>query len=567
MQKTFLFWLTALVAAIAVPVAFAGASAAPGNGELAFTVQFDTEQLFSVRPNVSKPQRLTTDLAVNYQPVASPDGRRIAFSRGLEGRSDIFVMNRDGSGLVNLTHHAGDDYDPMWSRDGRRIAFTSHRTGDDETHVMNADGTGVRRVTRSRGDDENPTWLPDGRRLVVSSVRGGNKRSQIYVVTIATGRSVRLTNDKYYDDWPQVSPNGRWIAYTRDKRRFGSGDIVVMRSDGSGTKAIVRDPGDDWYPSWSPDSRRLVYVHSYGLYVVDRDGRHNRRLEPHADGGGPYWSSDGTIYFDNSDDRNPEIAVAASDGGGFRLLTEAADDEDVEASWSPDGTRLLYQSDRTGDDEIWLMQGDGSGKRNITQAPRAADRLPAWSPDGTKIAFTSDRGPAHNDDEIVVMNSDGSDQTSISRSPSDDYEPSWSPDGRRVAFARTSGETADIWVMDADGGNQVRLTTNSARDDEPNWSPDGSKILFASTRTGLSSVWVMNPDGSDQHLLVRSGEIDSEPSWSPDGREIVFDRWTKDGIDVFVANADGSDERLVGPGCVGKCENVYPPDPSWQPLR
>lgn len=121
--------------------------------------------------------------------------------------------------------------------------------------------------------------------------------------------------------------------------------------------------------------------------------------------------------------------------------------------------------------------------------------------------------------------------------------------------------------MNADGGNQVRLTTNAAWDEEPNWSPDGSRILFMSTRTGVSWVWVMNADGSDQHLLVRSGELDSQPSWSPDGRRILFDRRTKDGIDVMVADADGTNKRLVAPGCVGRCDDVYPPDPSWQPLR
>ena len=570
MHKPLLLWLTGLVAAALVPTAFAGAEALPRNGEIAFTVQFDTAQLFSVRPNVSKAERLTTDLAENYQPVASPDGRQIAFSRGLEGRSDIFVMNRDGSGLVNLTHTRGDDYDPMWSPDGRRLAFTSHRTGDDDVYVMNADGSGVRRVTRSHGEDENPTWTPDGRRLAISSQRGDGKHSQIYIVTIASGRAVRLSHDKFFDDWPSISPNGRWIAYTRNHRHYDSddsGDIVVMRVDGRGAKAITPRATDDWYPSWSADSRRLVYDRDYTLYVIDRDGRHNQRLEPQVEGAEAYWARDGTVYYDNLDDHNPEIGVVGSDGNNFRLLTEAPDDADVEAFWSPDGTQLLYQSDRTGDDEIWVMHADGSGKRNITQAPRADDRLPAWSPDGTKIAFTSDRGSAHNDEEIVVMKSDGSNQVSISGSPADDYEPAWSPDGSRIAFARSAGDTSDLWVANADGSNQVRLTTTSGWDEEPSWSPDGSTILFMSTRTGIASVWATRADGSDQHLLVKSGEIDGEPSWSPDGRQIVFDRKTRDGIDVMVADADGSDARLVAPGCVGKCGNVYWPDPTWQPLR
>src|SRR5689334_11835664 len=169
MARLVALWLVALVV---VPTALAGASAPPRNGDIAFTVQFDTPELFSVRPNVSKPVRLTTDLAFNWKPVASPDGRRIAFTRGLEGRADIYVMNRDGSALVNLTHSPGDDFDPMWSPDGHRIAFTSNRSGNDETYVMNADGTRVRRVTRSREDDENPSWTPNGQRLVISSQRG-----------------------------------------------------------------------------------------------------------------------------------------------------------------------------------------------------------------------------------------------------------------------------------------------------------------------------------------------------------------------------------------------------------
>jgi dipeptidyl aminopeptidase/acylaminoacyl peptidase len=122
---------------------------------------------------------------------------------------------------------------------------------------------------------------------------------------------------------------------------------------------------------------------------------------------------------------------------------------------------LLYQSDRTGDEEIWLMQADGTGKHNLTQAPRADDKLPAWSPDGTKIAFTSDRGTAHNDEEIVVMNNDGSNQTSISGSPADDYEPAWSPDGRRIAFG--ANRNSSYPDLRDERGRQRRATGSQHR--------------------------------------------------------------------------------------------------------
>jgi Tol biopolymer transport system component len=566
--RTAALWLAALLAAVTAPTAIAGAAAPPGNGEIAFSVQFDTGQLYSFRPDQSPVVRLTTDLAENYQPVASPDGSRIAFSRGGSGRSDIFVMNRDGSGLANLTHRPGDDYDPMWSPDGKRIAFTSHRAGNDETYVMNAEGSAVRRVTRSRGDDENPSWLRDGRRLVISSTRAGKKQSAIFVVTIATGHAVRLTNDRLYNIWPQVSPDGRWIAYTRKKAASSSGDIVVMRADGRAPKAITHGAGDDGYAAWSPDSRCLVYVHGSSLYVTDRAGSHPRPVQPSAYGSDPSWARDGTIYFDGSDDDNQEIAVVGADGGPFRLLTEAEDDADIEPAWSPDGTRLLFQSDRNGDDELWIEQPDGTGMRNLTGAPRADDREPAWSPDGTRIAFTSDRGSAHNDAEIVVMSADGSNQVTVTNSPANDYQPAWSPDGRKIAFVRYADDRGVVWVMNADGSNQVRLTNGGADDEEPSWSPDGSKILFMSTRTGMPSIFLMNADGSDQHLLVRSGEIDAEPSWSPDGARIVFDRLTRDAIEIVVADADGSNAHVVALGCTGTdCEDAYPPDPSWRPLR
>jgi len=349
-------WLSALCALLTVPAALAGAASVPQNGQIAFAVQFNTEQLYSVRLDGSPVRRLTTDLAINFQAVESPDGRRLAFTRGSEGRSDIFVMNRDGSGLRNLTHTRLDDYDPMWSPDGRRIAFTSRRTGDDEAYVVNADGSNVRRVTRSRGDDENPTWLPDGQRLVISSARAG-KLAQIYVVRISDGNAVRLTHEHVYDAWPQASPDGRWIAHTAGLQR---GDIVLMRADGTQRRSITHGSDDDAYPAWSPDSRRLVYERNSHLWLVDRDGRHNRRLDPFAAGGNPSWGRDGTIFFDHSPYDNEEIAVVDPAGGPFRLITDAPLDSDIEPHWSSDGTQVAFESDRSGDNEIWAMRADGS---------------------------------------------------------------------------------------------------------------------------------------------------------------------------------------------------------------
>jgi Tol biopolymer transport system component len=88
-----------------------------------------------------------------------------------------------------------------------------------------------------------------------------------------------------------------------------------------------------------------------------------------------------------------------------------------------------------------------------------------------------------------------------------------------------------------------------------------------STRNGVGQIFVMDADGSDQHRLVTPSGIEGEPSWSPDGRQIVFDRRSKDGIDIVIADADSSHDHAIVPACVGKCQDIYWPDSSWQPLR
>jgi len=117
----------------------------------------------------------------------------------------------------------------------------------------------------------------------------------------------------------------------------------------------------------------------------------------------------------------------------------------------------------------------------------------AWSPDGTKIAFNSGRPGV-----IDVMNSDGSGQTNLTNNPdSGDSEPAWSPDGSRILFVSARDGNSEIYVMNADGSGQTNLTNNpDSGDSEPAWSPDGSRILFVSWRGGNAEIYVMNADGS-----------------------------------------------------------------------
>ena len=215
------------------------------------------------------------------------------------------------------------------------------------------------------------------------------------------------------------------------------------------------------------------------IYVMNADGSGQVNLTNNpAEDDGPVWSPDGTkILFHTNRDGNPEVYVMNADGSGQMNLTNNPA-LDYPAGWSPDGSKILFETNRDGNYEIYVMNADGSGQVNLTNNP-ASDADPAWSPDGSKIAFNSSRD---GNVEVYVLNADGSGLRNLTNNPAGDLRPAWSPDGSKIAFLRN----LDIYVMNADGSGQVNLTNNPATDDQPAWSPDGSKIAFTRSPDGAS---------------------------------------------------------------------------------
>lgn len=182
-------------------------------------------------------------------PAWSPDGKKIAFHGDLDGNFDIWVVNRDGSGLVNLTRHAAEDRFPAWSPDGTQIAFASTRSGDYDVWVMGADGSNPVNLTRHPARDRYPIWSPEGQWLTFNTDRDGNQ--EIYQMKADGSRPTNISRTpKYHEGLADWSSDGqKLVLYSEQKRNK---DIFVVDLKSGEWRNLTNHPASDEYCAWWP---------------------------------------------------------------------------------------------------------------------------------------------------------------------------------------------------------------------------------------------------------------------------------------------------------------------------
>jgi Tol biopolymer transport system component len=354
-------------------------------------------------------------------------------------------------------------------------------------------------------------------------------------------------------------------------------DFVAEQSVGDSVHNAV-------WPAPSADGSSIAFVSVQsdllinGIFVVNRADGVVTQLT-HGDGANPQWSADGTkiAYTCNVNNLNilskGDICVIGADGSNNVNLTEGSKASDSYPHWTPDG-RIVFMSNRDVStnglfSEIYIMNGDGTEVTRLTKDARKYNVNPAVSPDGTEIVYESNREVAAGS-ELYVMNLDGTGQVRLTNDDFWNQNPVWSPDGKTLLYAQDDGTgNIDLYQINSDGTNPFRLTHVADEDggvrlgqaympvpfqadqvrqeDKPDVvvkTPSGSSpvtngVLFASNAFNCpecleTGIWFVTFDGAQ--LLQMPGIDGMFPAWSPDFQRFAF---VKDG-EIYLANADGS---------------------------
>ena len=298
----------------------------------------------------------------------------VAFFSNALGLGAIFVVSPDGTGLRNLTPDGAFEYNPVWSPDGRRLLFAKN----EDLWIMDAGGGGRVKLADGQFGVGGHRWSSDGTMIAYVDGRpeGEDIVEELWVMRADGSGKLRLAEGASQPSW---SPDGRRLAY------FGGGGVRVINADGTGDVALSSQPA--FQPAWSPDGSRIAFVtlSLRAITLVNPDGTGEVALTPAGtQDDSPTWSPDGSRIAFNTGSDESDVGVMNADGSGRVNLTNRPG-FDLSPAWSPDGSRLAYHRQALSDSEIYIMNADGTNQTNLSNRPNTLESTPAWGGEGAQL--------------------------------------------------------------------------------------------------------------------------------------------------------------------------------------
>jgi len=265
-----------------------------------------------------------------------------------------------------------------------RFAAVNSGTGNKEIYLVDIDGEGVVQLTRNRSINLSPAWAPAGDRIAFTSYRSGNP--DLYIADLNSGRTHRLSSRPGLNTGGAFSPSGGLLALTLTSGGGETDIFTIDPSAGSQIAQLTKGNGIDVSPAWSPGGDQVAFASdrtgSPQIYVMDASGSGARRLT--FQGGyntDPAWSptGDAVAYVTRGENGSFDIMTVSPSGDEPRRITQLQGSNE-DPTWSPDGRYLAFVSNRTGSNQIWVSTADGRHQTQITRGYGGWSN-PSWSPE------------------------------------------------------------------------------------------------------------------------------------------------------------------------------------------
>jgi Tol biopolymer transport system component len=482
--------------------------------------------------------QLTLSPGIELDPALSPDGKLVAFVAGPLSATRLYVRQVDGGTPVAITPEGGSARAPQWSPDGQRLLFSS---GRGIQMIPSLGGVPRLLVVAPPGTSWiDAAWSSDGQSIVYSlsdsvftrPLNGGNSRG---LARVAEAHSC------------SPSPNGQWIACVSGNRPFrqneefgniANSSIWVFPAAGGSAVRVSDDESLNTSPAWLPHPMSLLYVSNReggrDIYQValTRSGRPAGdavRLTTGLNAATVSVAADGRRLAYAAYTRTANVWSAPIPVTGTTRMSQAqpvtTGSQEIEAfDVSADGRWLLFDSDRSGSQQLYRMPLSGGDAEQLTNDPELA-MGPAVSPDGREIAYHSFRNGVR---QIFVMGPEGGAPVQVTHDSAQNRLATWSPDGRSLAFqknAQAPSHENDVVSRDA-AGNWGTPRTLLSGGDIPTWAPDGRGVLTLMNKGDRPALVIVPLAGGSLRTVIQPGGpspvTGSVWAWSRDARFIYY---------------------------------------------